>query len=158
MPERTDQKTEFFARLGFPVTREELVNSLLVDEAPARTISVVHRLPGEVYESAEDLHRDFDEISTLDAEEVGQARTFEDLLAIVRKNVGDVDHATKALYDRVVDGVVEGAREHGNLPETEIRAMHDRLLGSYADLRRPMSESYNYDAPRDPKFDLPGKS
>jgi hypothetical protein len=36
--------------------------------------------------------------------------------------------------------------------------LHDRLLASYAELRRPMSETYDYNAPRNPNFDLPGST
>ena len=155
MGPRFDQFSDFVASVRFPVTREELVNQLLVNNAPVSLVSLFERLPAGAYESEDQLRSDVDEISTLDAQEIGQARTFEDLLAIVRRNVGDVDHASKALYDRVVDAVIQGARQRGNLPEAEIRRMHDRLLASYADLRRPMSETYDYDAPRNPHFDLP---
>ena len=147
--------SEFVSNVQLPATREELVNQLLVYETPPTIVSVFHRLPRDRYESRDDLSRDVEEISALDIKEIGEARTFEDLLAIVHRNVGDIDHATKALYDRVVDGVIEGAREQGNLSDNEVREMHDRLLGSYADLRKPMSETYDYNAPRNPNFDLP---
>jgi Protein of unknown function (DUF2795) len=152
-----DKSAEFIAGVRFPVSREELVNKALVDDAPARTVSIFHRLPRESYESAATLRRDVDEISTLDRSEVAGARTFEEMLVIVQRNVGDVDQTPKAIYDRIVDGVIEGAREHGNLVEADINEMHDRLLASYADLRRPMSETYDYKAPRNPRFDLPEK-
>jgi hypothetical protein len=155
---RSDQLTDLLAKVRFPVTREELVNQLLVSNAPVSLVSVLERLPADTYQSQDDLKRDVDEISTLDAQEVGNARSYEDLLAIVRRNVGDVDRVSKALYDRVVDAVIEGARQQGNLSNSEIRGMHDRLLASYAELRKPMSETYNYEAPRNPNLDLPGGS
>jgi hypothetical protein len=136
---RFDQFSDFVAAVRFPVTREELVNQLLVSNAPVSLVSLFERLPAGAYETEDALRRDVDEISTLDAQEIGEARTFDELLAIVRRNVGDVDHASKALYDRVVDAVIQGARERGNLADSEIRQLHDRLLASYAELRRPTS-------------------
>lgn len=158
MAARFDQFAEYAAGVRFPATREELVNQLLVKGAPISLVSVFERLPSGSYESESELRRDVNEISTLDAQEIAGASTFEDLLAIVRRNVGDVDHASKALYGRVVDAVIEGAREQGSLLDSEIRQMRDRLLAGYADLRRPMSETYDYDAPRNPNFDLPSES
>lgn len=139
-----------------PATREELVNQLLVREAPTAMIAVIERLPSEHYESMETLRADLDEISRLDISEI-QGTTYEELLELVVRNVGDVDHATKATYHAVVASVIAGVREQGKVEASELRDLGTRLEASFADLRRPMSETYNYEAPRDPKFDLPGK-
>lgn len=139
-----------------PATREELVNQLLVRNAPTAMIAVVERLPSERYESMETLRADLEEISSLDISEI-KGTSYEELLELVVRNVGDVDHATKATYHAVVSSVIAGVRQQGKVSSSELGELQTRLEAAFADLRRPMSETYNYEAPRDPKFDLPGK-
>ncbi|MEX2237361.1 MAG: DUF2795 domain-containing protein [Dehalococcoidia bacterium] len=155
MPDETRAPIDYAAGVPFPVSKEELINKMLVDRAPASILATYDRLPANQYESLERLRADVEEISRLDISEVAGAKTFEQLLEVVRRNVGDVDHVTKAGYLRVVGAVVEAAKTQGGIASGDLAQIRQKLEAAYVDLRRPMSESYNYDAPRNPNYGLP---
>ncbi len=145
----------FLAHVGFPTTKEEIINGLLVGDAPRRMIVLVERLPQDRYESVDGLRRDLEEVSRVHADEVALARSFEDFLALVIRHVGDIQHVTKDAFNRVAAHVVQIAEEQGGLDSSDAQAMLRRLEASYADLRESMSEVYDDRAPVDPRKDLP---
>lgn len=154
--EDTEHEVEtYVSHLDFPLTREELINGLLVRDAPGRMIALVERLAESRYNTREDLRRDLTELSQVHAREVEPARSYDDFLAVVRRHVGDVTYATKEEYNRVVENVVHIAQQQGTLDRTGADQMQQQLEGAFAHLRGAMSEVYDYQAPIDPHADLP---
>lgn len=145
----------YISHVAFPATKEELINGLLVQNAPARMVALVERLPQSRYDSRPQLREDLEEVARVHAREVKAARSYDDFLAVVLRHVGDVRHTTKEAYNRVVEHVIHIAREQGTLDGAEARAMQQRLDAAFADLRGSMSEVYDYRAPIDPHGDLP---
>jgi hypothetical protein len=146
---------EYIAHVVFPATKEELINGLLVNDAPGRMVALVERLPRDRYQDRQELREDLEEVSRVHADEVAQARTYDDYLAVVLRHVGDVRHATKEAYNRVVDHVVHIAVRQHMLDERSARQMRERLDAEYAELRGSMSEVYDNQAPINPRADLP---
>ncbi|HVC83076.1 MAG TPA: hypothetical protein VNL35_21520 [Chloroflexota bacterium] len=152
----TQHDIEVFAtHVAFPTTKEELINGLLVRDAPGRMIVLVERLAQDSYGSADDLRRDLEEVSRIHAGEVAPARTFDDFLSIVVRHVGDVQHVTKDAFNRVAAHVVQIAQDQGNLDSGEGQGMLLRLDAAFADLRQSMTKVYDDHAPIDPHKDLP---
>lgn len=145
----------YVSHVVFPASKEELVNGLLVRDAPARMVALVERLPRDRYDSRRQLRDDLEEVSQVHAREVREARSYDDFQAVVLRHVGDVRHTTKEAYNRVVDHVIHIAQQQGTLSSTEARAMQQQLDAAFADLRGTMSEVYDYQAPIDPHRDLP---
>jgi AcrR family transcriptional regulator len=155
MPETQHEVEEYVSHISFPASKEELINGLLVRRAPARMVAVVERLPQARYDSRHQLRQDLEEVSRVHAREVAPARTYEEFLAVVLRHVGDVHHATKEEFNRVVEHVIHIAQQEGTLDQAESRAMQQRLEAAFADLRGTMSEVFDYQAPIDPHGDLP---
>jgi AcrR family transcriptional regulator len=155
MPETQHEVEAYVAHIAFPASKEELINGLLVRNAPARMVALVERLPQARYDSRRHLRQDLEEVSRVHAREVAPARTYDDFLAVVLRHVGDIHHATKDAYNRVVEHVIHIARQQGTLDSAESRTMQERLEAAFADLRGTMSEVYDYRAPIDPHGDLP---
>ena len=145
----------YVSHIAFPASKEELINGLLVRDAPARMVALVERLPGNRYDSRRHLREDLEEVSRVHAREVGTARTYDEFLAVVLRHVGDVRHTTKEAYNRVVEHVIHISQQQGTLIGAEARAMQQRLDAAFADLRGTMSEVYDDRAPIDPHGDLP---
>ncbi len=145
----------FLATVRFPTTKEELINGLLSREAPGRTIALVERLPEPRYKVRQRLLDDLAEVSQLHAREVASARTYDDFLAVVLRHVGDVRHATKESFNRVVAHVLASAEHQGLLDGAAARHMEQRLEAAFAGLRGTMSDVYDEAAPVDPNQDLP---
>jgi hypothetical protein len=145
----------YVSHIIFPASTEELVNGLLVRNAPARMVALVERLPQSRYDSLRQLRKDLEEVSRVHAREVLAARTYDDFLAVVLRRVGDVRHTTKEGYNRVVDHVIHIAERQGTLDGAHTRAMRLRLDAAFADLRGTMTEVYDDRAPIDPHGDLP---
>lgn len=143
------------SRIAFPATKEELINGLLVNNAPGRMVALVERLPRARYDSRRSLRRDLEEVTRVHAQEVAHARSYDDFQAVVLRHVGDVRHATKAAYNQVVEHVIHIAKQQGTLDEAEARAFEQRLDAEFADLRGTMSEVEDDQAPIDPHKDLP---
>jgi predicted TIM-barrel enzyme len=76
-------------------------------------------------------------------------------LAVVVRHVGDVRHATKASFNRVVTHVIASAEHQGLLDDAAARRMDQRLEAAFADLRGTMSAVYDETAPVEPNDDLP---
>lgn len=155
MPETQHEIERYIEHIAFPVTKKELINGLLVRRAPSRMIAVVERLPRDRYDDRHALRRDLEEIAHVHAREVAGARTYDEFLAVVLRHVGDVRHATKDAYNRVVEHVIHIAQQQGTLTSTEARTMQERLDAAFADLRGTMSAVYDERAPIDPHRDLP---
>lgn len=155
MSETEHEVEAYVAHIAFPATKEELINGLLVRNAPGRMVALVERLPQARYESREHLRRDLDEVSEVHAREVASARTYEDFLAVVLRHVGDVGHTTKEAYNQVVSHVIHIAQRQGTLDRAQSHAMQQRLEAAFADLRGSMTDVYDYQAPVDPHRDLP---
>ena len=155
MPETQHEVEAYVSHIVFPASKEELINGLLVRNAPARMVALVERLPQDNYDSRRHLRQDLEEVSRVHAREVAPARTYDDFLAVVLRHVGDIHHATKDAYNRVVEHVIHVARQQGTLDRAESRTMQERLEAAFADLRGTMSEVYDYRAPIDPHGDLP---
>jgi hypothetical protein len=117
----------------------------------------VERLPQARNDRRRHLRQDLEEVSRVHAREVAPARTYDDFLAVVLHHVGDIHHATKDAYNRVVEHVIHLAQQQGTLDRAESSAMKERLEAAFADLRGTMSEVYDYRAPIDPHRDLPRK-
>ncbi|HVA88786.1 MAG TPA: DUF2795 domain-containing protein [Chloroflexota bacterium] len=145
----------FLAHVVFPTTKEEIINGLLVGDAPGRMIVLVERLPQDRYESPDGLRRDLEEVSRVHTAEVAPARSFDDFLALVIRHVGDIQHVTKDAFNRVAAHVVQIAEEQGGLDSGGAQSMLRRLEAAFADLRESMSEVYDDRAPIDPHKDLP---
>jgi hypothetical protein len=145
----------YVSHIAFPASKEELINGLLVRNAPARMVALVERLPQSRYDSREQLRADLEEVSRVHAREVRVARTYDEFLAVVLRHVGDVRHTTKDAYNRVVEHVIHIAERQGTLDSAEARGMEQRLEAAFADLRGTMSEVYDDRAPIDPHRDLP---
>ncbi|HEY8287346.1 MAG TPA: hypothetical protein VIJ28_23405 [Chloroflexota bacterium] len=145
----------FLTLVAFPTTKEELINGLLVRDAPGRMIVLVERLARDSYENSDDLRRDLEEVSRVHADEVAPARTFDDFLALVVRHVGDVQHVTKDAFNRVASHVVQIAEDQGSLDRGGAQQMLLRLDAAFADLRQSMSKVYDDHAPIDPHKDLP---
>lgn len=145
----------YVANVAFPTTREELINGLLSKEAPGRMVALVERLRDARYRSLQHLLDDLAEVSRVHAREVAAARTYDEFLAVVIRHVGDVGHATKDAYNRVVAHVVAIAEHQGTLEESAARALQQRLEGEFAGLRGTMTEVYDDKAPINPSDDLP---
>jgi hypothetical protein len=145
----------YVSHIVFAASKEELINGLLVRNAPARMVALVERLPRSRYDSRRQLREDLEEVSRVHAREVRAAHTYDDFLAIVLQHVGDVRHTTKDAYNRVVEHVIHIAQQQGTLDSADARAMQLRLDAAFADLRGTMTEVYDYRAPIDPHGDLP---
>jgi Protein of unknown function (DUF2795) len=155
MAETEHEVEAYLANIDFPVTKEELINGLLVNDAPRRMIALVERLPEDRYDHRQDLRRDVVEVSHVHAREVAPARSYDDFLAVVLRHVGDVRHTTKEEYNRVVEHVIHIAQQQANLDASGGHAMQLRLEAAFADLRGTMTEVYDDRAPIDPHGDLP---
>jgi AcrR family transcriptional regulator len=155
MPTTQHEVEAYVSHIVFPASKEELINGLLVRNAPARMVALVERLPQARYDSGRHLREDLEEVSRVHAREVAPARSFDDFLALVLLHVGDIHHATKEAYNRVVEHVLHIARQQGTLDGAQSRTMQERLEAAFADLRGTMSEVYDYQAPIDPHRDLP---
>ena len=155
MSETEHEVEGYIEHIVFPVTKEELINGLLVRDAPGRMIALVERLPRERYEDRQAVRRDLEEIDRVHAREVAGARSYEELLDVVLRNVGDIRYATKQTYNRVVQRVVHIAQQQGTLAGSDAPAMTQRLEAAFADLRGTMPEVYDEEAPIDPHDDLP---
>ena len=154
--EETQHEVEaYVSHIAFPATKEELVNGLLVKDAPGRMVALVERLPRDRYDSIQALRRDLEEVSHVHAREVARARTYDDFLAVVIQHVGDVRHTSKDAFNRVVEHVIHIAVRQGTLDEAASQIMKQRLEAAFADLRGTMSEVYDDQAPVDPRRDLP---
>jgi Protein of unknown function (DUF2795) len=154
--EETQHEVEaYVSHIAFPATKEELINGLLIKDAPGRMVALVERLQRDRYDGIQSLRRDLEEVSQVHANEVAPARTYDDFLAVVLRHVGDVRHATKDAYNRVVEHVIHIAKQKGTLDEAAGRGMEQRLQAAFADLRGTMSEVYDDRAPVDPHRDLP---
>ena len=127
MAEAEHEVEAYVSNIIFPVTKEELINGLLVNDAPGRMVAVVERLPEDRYDNRQDLRRDLAEVSHVHAREVSPARSYDDFLAVVIRHVGDVRHTTKEAYNGVVEHVVHIAQQQGNLDAESARAMQQRL-------------------------------
>lgn len=145
----------YVSHIAFPATKEELINGLLVRDAPARMVALVERLARDRYDSREQLRADLHEVANVHAREVAPARSYEDFLKVTLLHVGDVRHTTKEAYNRVVDNVIHIAERQGTLDQAAARAMRLRLDAAYADLRGSMTDVYDDRAPIDPHGDLP---
>jgi len=153
---RTEEGLEsFLARIDLPVTKEELINGLLAQEAAGAEIALVERLPRNQYDSSDILRSDLDEISRVHGEEVAQASGYEDYLRLVVEHVGDVSHATKAAFNRTAEAVVESARDQGMVSGDEAARLRTRLQSEFARLRGSMTGVTDDSAPIDPRDDLP---
>jgi AcrR family transcriptional regulator len=155
MPDTQHEVEAYVSHITFPASKEELINGLLVRDAPARMVALVERLPRDRYDSRHQLREDLEEVARVHAREVGTAHTYDEFLAVVLRHVGDVRHTTKEAYNRVVEHVIHLAQQQGTLNGTQARAMQQRLDAAFADLRGTMSEVYDYQAPIDPHGDLP---
>jgi hypothetical protein len=155
MSETEHEVEAYLSHIEFPVTREELINGLLVRDAPGRMIALVERLPKARYHERAEVRRDLVEIDQVHARELAGARSYEELLAVVLRNVGDVRYATKETYNRVVQRVIHVAQQQGTLGPAEARAMELRLDATFADLRGTMPEVYDERVPTNPHDDLP---
>lgn len=155
MTDAQHEVEEYISHVLFPAGKEELINGLLVRDAPARMVALVERLPRSRYEHRRELRADLEEVSRVHANEVAKARTEEDFLAVVLRHVGDVRHTTKEAYNRVVAHVIHIAQQQGTLSGPDARAMEQHLDAAFADLRGSMSEVYDDRAPTDPRRDLP---
>jgi hypothetical protein len=155
MPDAQHEVEEYVSHISFPASKEELINGLLVRNAPGRMVALVERLPRDRYDGRPQLREDLEEVSQVHAREVGEARTYDDFLAVVLRHVGDVRHTTKDAYNRVVEHVIHIAQQQGTLNTAQAHAMRERLDAAFADLRGTMSEVYDYRAPIDPHGDLP---
>jgi hypothetical protein len=155
MPEPQHEVEAYVSHIAFPASKEELVNGLLVRNAPARMVALVERLPQTRYDTRRHLRQDLEEVSRVHARDVASARTYDDFLAVVLRHVGDVHHTTKDAYNRVVEHVIHLAQQQGTLDRAASRAMQEQLEAAFADLRGTMSEVYDYQAPIDPHRDLP---
>jgi hypothetical protein len=152
----TQQEVEaYVATVRFPTTKEEIINGLLSREAPGRMVALVEHLPEPRYKSLELLLHDLAEVSQMHAREVAAARTYEDYLAVVLRHVGDVRHATKESFNRIVAHVLALAEHQGMLDDGAARRMQQRLEAAFADLRGTMSDVYDDAAALDPNDDLP---
>lgn len=145
----------YVSHITFPASKEELINGLLVGNAPGRMVALVERLPQARYNNVEQLRTDLEEVSRVHAQEVKGARSYDDFQAVVLRHVGDVRHTTKEAYNRVVEHVIHVAQRQGTLNSTEARAMQLRLDAAFADLRGTMTDVYDDRAPVDPHRDLP---
>jgi hypothetical protein len=145
----------YVSHIAFPASKEELINGLLVRNAPARMVALVERLPRSRYASRRQLRDDLAEVSRVHALEVRAARTYDEFLALVLRHVGDVRHTTKDAYNRVVEHVIHIAQQQGALDSAAAHAMQQRLEAAFAALRGTMSEVYDDRAPIDPHGDLP---
>ncbi|HEY8686557.1 MAG TPA: hypothetical protein VIO57_13210 [Chloroflexota bacterium] len=155
MAEAEHEVEAYVSNIILPVTKEELINGLLVNDAPGRMVALVERLPQDRYDDHQDLRRDLVEVSHVHAREVAPARSYDDFLAVVIRHVGDVRHATKEAYNGVVEHVVHIAQQQGNLDAESARAMQQRLEAAFAELRGTMTEVEDDRAPIDPRGDLP---
>jgi hypothetical protein len=155
MADAQHEVEEYISHIAFPASKEELINGLLVRNAPARMVALVERLPQGRYDNRSNLRKDLHEVAGVHAREVRTARTYDDFLAVVLRHVGDVRHTTKEAYNRVVEHVIHIAQQQGTLNRAEAHAMQQRLDAAFADLRGSMSEVYDYQAPIDPHGDLP---
>ncbi|HLJ66527.1 MAG TPA: hypothetical protein VKX16_04120 [Chloroflexota bacterium] len=158
MTETEHEVEAYVAHVGFPVSKEELINGLLVSDAPARMVALVERLPLDRYESRPQLRQDLHEVSRVHAREVAPARSYDEFLAVVLRHVGDVRHTTKEAYNRVVEHVVDIAERQGTLSGAAGRAMRQQLEAAFADIRGSMSAVYDDRAPVDPRGDLPNSA
>lgn len=148
-------RDSYLASIRFPVTREQLVNGLLVGKTDRGTLALFERLPRRSYESSAQLEADIAELSRLDAGEAEGASSFAALLDVVVRNAGDVDHVTKDGWNALVDAVIEGAGVEDAGGERLAEDFRERLRAAYVDFRHPMSETFDYSAPRDPELDRP---
>ncbi|HZT95455.1 MAG TPA: DUF2795 domain-containing protein [Chloroflexota bacterium] len=150
------QEIETYAdRIRFPVTKEELINGALAENLPGDRIALIERLPRPEYQNREQLNADLEEIAKVTAAEVDPADTYADYLELVIRNVGDVSHATKDTFNRVVEAVLEEARREGRLSDQEAASMRLHLDAAFANLRGSMSEVTDDTASIDPEDDLP---
>src|SRR5438270_5367885 len=101
---------KYTSYIVFPVTKEELINGLLVAGAPGRAIALVERLLRDRYDDRQQLKEDLREVSRVHAREVAQASTYDEYLGVVLRHVGDVRHATKEAYNRIVEHVIHTAQ------------------------------------------------
>lgn len=147
--------SRYIRRIAFPVTKEELINGLLAEDAPGDEVSLVERLPKREYATADEVFDDLREISEVHRDEVAAARTYDDYVELVIRHVGDVAHSTKDSYNRVVARIIRIAQEQGKLSPEESRSFEQRLDGAFSDLRGSMSEVTDDAAPVDPRDDLP---
>jgi len=155
MTETEHEVEAYVSHLDFPVTKEELINGLLVRDAPGRMVALVERLPQDRYDTRRQLRQDLEGVSQVHAREVAGARTYDEFLAVVLRNVGDIRHTSKESYNRVVAHVIHLAGRQGTLNQAESHAMQQRLEAAFADLRGTMTDVYDYRAPVDPYADLP---
>jgi hypothetical protein len=146
---------QYVSTVIFPTTKEEIINGLLASEAPGRVVALVERLPADHYNSSQRLLSDIDEVSRVHIQEVAQARTYEDFLAIVLRHVGDIRHSSKDAFNRVVAHVIHMAEEQLVLDEGTAQRTQQQLEAAFAGLRGTMSEVFDDNAPVDPKEDLP---
>jgi Protein of unknown function (DUF2795) len=146
---------ELINRVEYPVTKEELVNELLVENAPTPELALADRLPRVRYRNKREVEADLEEISHVHEAEIAGAQTFEDYLEQVLRHVGDVTHTTKASYNQVVDRVVKIALSLGKLDAAQAHDMRRSLEAAFADIRETMTEVEDNSAPVDPGQDLP---
>ncbi|MGI8827177.1 MAG: DUF2795 domain-containing protein [Chloroflexota bacterium] len=155
MEEVQHEVEAYLSHVGFPASKEELINGLLARNAPGRMIALVERLPQDHYQGQRDVRHDLEEVSHVHSQEVAPARTYDDFLAVVLRHVGDIHHTSKEAYNRIVEHVIHIAEQQGTLDRSDARAMEQRLDAAFADLRGTMSEVYDYRAPINPRQDLP---
>ncbi len=155
MSDSRHEMEDYIEHIAFPVTKEELINGLLLGDAPGRLIALAERLPQARYEHRSNLRQDLTAIDHLHATEIAGAHTYDQLLAVVLHHVGDIRHTTKDSYNRLVDRVIHIAERQGTLSADEARGIALRLIGAFADLRGTMDEVYDDKAPVNPRDDLP---
>ncbi len=155
MAETQHEVEAYVAHMVFPTTKEELINGLLVSEAPGRMVALVERLPRNRYDSRRHLRQDLEEVTQLHGHEVASARTYDDFLAVVLRHVGDIQHTSKDAFNRVVAHIMHSAERQGTLDQAGAQQMGQRLEAAFADLHGTMSEVYDDRAPIDPREDLP---
>ena len=60
MTEAQHEVEGYVSHIAFPASKEELINGLLVRDAPARMVALVERLPRDRYEHRHQLREDLE--------------------------------------------------------------------------------------------------
>ena len=155
MDERTTLAMQMVERVVLPASKEELINTVLVENATGSVIELFERLPRDRYDSQELLSSDLRELSQVHSDEVSGAKTFNDFLSAVLLHAGDVQHISKDAFNAIVDRVIGIAERDGDVDKKDGEEMRHRLYATYVDLRKGMTEVYNDAAPINPNEDLP---
>ena len=146
---------KYVERIEYPVSKEEIINGLLADNAPAYEVALVDRLPHKAYESSRAVLGDLAEVTRIHGDEIQAAQSYEDYLQLVIRHVGDVAHATKEVFNATAARIVRMAERMGKLTDSQAREIELRLDAAFANLRGSMSTVTDDSAPTDPREDLP---